>query len=150
MIKGPNDARVELRRVRRQLSDSTGLGRQLGSNCEARLMNDCEDAIIQQCQIDKRERCSTVPAVKCEPAGPPQRQCRQVPRQVRLSVELFFSLDMTFYIQVCGPVQTKQCRDIPRQDCTEVMTQRCTVVPREACRQVPKQVCTQVWRIFLI
>ena len=81
-IQASNGARVELKRARRQLSDSTGLGRQLGSNCEARLMNDCEDAIIQQCQIDKRERCSAVPAVKCEPAGPPQRQCRQVPRQV--------------------------------------------------------------------
>ena len=143
MIKGPNDARVELRRARRQLSDSTGLGRQLGSNCEARLMNDCEDAIIQQCQIDKRERCSTVPAVKCEPAGPPQRQCRQVPRQVSC-VEMSLGILYLHCCQVCGPVQTKQCRDIPRQDCTEVMTQRCTVVPREACRQVPKQVCTQV------
>ena len=30
---------------------------------------------------DKRERCSQVPAVKCEPAGPPQTQCRTVPRQ---------------------------------------------------------------------
>ena len=66
---------------------------------------------------------------------------------------IYINLHSTY--QVCGPVQTKQCRDIPRQDCTEViycilvqfiylsitevMTQRCTVVPREACRQVPRQ-----------
>ena len=87
-IRGTNDGRVELRRARRQLS-----GGQLGNNCEARLMNDCEDAIIQQCQIDKRERCSTVPAVKCEPAGPPQRQCRQVPRQVTGAAYIRFPLD---------------------------------------------------------
>ena len=121
MIKGPNDARVELRRARRQLSDSTGLGRQLGSNCEARLMNDCEDAIIQQCQIDKRERCSSVPAVKCEPAGPPQRQCRQVLRQVSFCVELFSLL--TFYIYMVArcaaqfrqsSVETSPGRTAPR------------------------------------
>ena len=100
-IQSSNDARVELRRVRRQLSDSTGLGRQLGSNCEARLMNDCEDAIIQQCQIDKRERCSTVPAVKCEPAGPPQRQCRQVPRQVGELLRLFV-FEAQHFISLAG------------------------------------------------
>ena len=48
-------------------------------------------------QIDKRERCSTVPAVKCEPAGPPQRRCRQVPRQVRSGDQVI------------------RCRQVPRQ-----------------------------------
>ena len=77
-----SDSETELRRFRRQA----------GGNCVAVLKNDCEDAIIQQCQIDKRERCSRVPAVKCEPAGPPLRQCRTVPRQQ------------------CGLVSKQQCR----------------------------------------
>ena len=64
-------------------------------------MNDCEDAIIQQCQIDKRERCSTVPAVKCEPAGPPQRQCRQVPRQVGELLRLFV-FEAQHFISLAG------------------------------------------------
>ena len=77
-----SDSQPELRRARRQT----------GGNCVAVLKNDCEDAVIQQCQIDKRERCSRVPAVKCEPAGPPVRQCRSVPRQQ------------------CGLVSKQQCR----------------------------------------
>ena len=44
----------------------------------------------QRPQIDKRERCSAVPAVKCEPAGPPVQQCR------------------TLTSQQCGPAMTKQ------------------------------------------
>ena len=77
-----SDSQPKLRRARRQT----------GGNCVAVLKNDCEDAVIQQCQIDKRERCSRVPAVKCEPAGPPVRQCRSVPRQQ------------------CGLVSKQQCR----------------------------------------
>ena len=42
---------------------------------------------------DKRERCSQVPAVKCEAAGPPQTQCRTVPRQgLNIRNQIFYKI----------------------------------------------------------
>ena len=110
-------------------SDGAGRSaRQAGRGCVAVLRNSCEQARVQQCQINKRERCELVPAVKCGPPGPPVTQCSQVERRV------------------CGPAPREECREVPRRDCTELLTQRCEARPSQACRAVTRQVCRQIPR----